>query len=441
MSGPASTACIVQADSQDRTMVFSVLFAVLVALMGLGITAAFIASGPWAWSLGLMWVGYDALLQMVLVATAWGAVRRGQPIAGGGAGPSLAVLVPARNEVSVLPATIAALMPQLGPLDQLLVVDDGSTDGTAAWCAAHEVNCLSKPNSGKSDSLNQALNSVSEDIIVTIDADTVVLPGSLTAIRTAFAADPLLVAAGGVLTTTYRPAPLARWLAWHQQAEYVRSFLFRAAWDRWRTLLLVSGAFAAYRRAELVAIGGYDRGCLVEDYEITHRLHRALPDRHVGMIPGAQAITDVPGKVSTFLAQRSRWFAGFIQVHFHYRAMVGDRRYGALGLLMLPLKTVDLLLPLAGLMALLILVGLLVVGTAVDPLIFLVIGGKLVLDLLLVVIILRLTARWTGKQQSTWSVVIATMCEPLAYQPLRQIGALLGWIAHLRRRHTWTPQR
>ena len=422
-------------------MVFSVLFAAIMALMALGITAAFITSGPLAWSLGLMWVGYDAALQVVLVVTAWGAVRRRQPTTLVGAGPSLAVLVPARNEVSVLPATIAALRPQLACHDRLLVVDDGSTDGTAAWCAAQGIACLSKPNSGKSDSLNQALSCVSEDIVVTIDADTVVLPESLMAIRSAFAADPLLVAAGGVLTTTYRPAPLARWLAWQQQAEYVRSFLFRAAWDRWGTLLLVSGAFAAYRRAELVAIGGYDVGCLVEDYEITHRLHRALPDRHVGMIPGAQAITDVPGKVATFLAQRSRWFAGFIQVHFHYRAMVGNRAYGALGLLMLPLKTVDLLVPLVGLLALGILLGLLLVGAVIDPFIYLVIGAKLFLDLVLVGVILGLTARWTGKQQPIWSVLLATMCEPLAYQPLRQIGALLGWIAHLRRRHTWTPQR
>ena len=422
-------------------MAFSVLFAVILALMGLGVAAAFIGEGPWAWSLGLLWVGYDAVLQLVLVITAVGAVRRPSVPSSTAPELSLAILVPARNEVSVLPATVAALTPQLGPFDRLLVVDDGSTDGTAAWCAANGVACLSKSNSGKSDSLNQALAQVTEEVVVTIDADTVVLPGSLTAIRSAFAADPRLVAAGGILTTTARPAPLARWMAWQQQAEYVRSFLFRAAWERWGTLLLVSGAFAAYRRAELVQIGGYDVGCLVEDYEITHRLHRAMPDRHIGMVAGAQAITDVPARVSPFLAQRSRWFSGFIQVHFHYRALVGDRRYGALGLLMLPLKTVDLLLPVVGLLALVLLLGLLASGRTLDPLILVIIGGKLLLDLLLAAVILRLTARWTGKQQPTWSVLGATLAEPLAYQPLRQLGALLGWIAHLRRRHTWTPQR
>lgn len=427
------------------SMAFSVLFAAILALMGVGVAAAFVADGVWAWALGLLWVGYDVLLQLVLVITAAGGVNKRPPALGlPGAAvalPSLAVLVPARNEVSVLPATVAALRPQLAPCDRLLVVDDGSIDGTAAWCAAHGVECLSKFNSGKSDSLNQALAQLSEDVVVTIDADTVVLDGSLAAIRTAFATDPLLVAAGGVLTTSVRPALLARWLAWQQQAEYVRSFLFRAAWERWGTLLLVSGAFAAYRRAALVAVGGFDAGCLVEDYEITHRLHRDQPGGHIAMVPGAQAITDVPGRVGMFLAQRSRWFAGFIQVHVHYRSLVGNRRYGALGLLMMPLKTVDLLLPLVGLLAFAVVLGLLASGRSLDPLILIVLGGKVVVDLLLAAIILRLTARWTGKQQPTWSVLSATLIEPFAYQPLRQLGALLGWVSHLRRRHSWTPQR
>ena len=108
---------------------------------------------------------------------------------------------------------------------------------------------------------------------------------------------------------------------------------------------------------------------------------------------------------------------------------------------MLPLKTADLLLPVVGLLAFAVLLVLLVVGPSPDPRILWVVGGKLALDVLLTAVILRQTARWTGSHQPVWSVLGATLVEPLAYQPLRQLGALLGWIAHLRHRRTWIPQR
>ena len=109
-------------------------------------------------------------------------------------------------------------------------------------------------------------------------------------------------------------------------------------------LLLLSGAFACYRREALLAVGGFDPDCLVEDYELTHRLRDHAGRRGVAcrtaVIGAAQGRTEVPGTIPAFLRQRRRWFGGFLQTQYWYRHMVGNRRYGWLGTLMLPVKAI-----------------------------------------------------------------------------------------------------
>ena len=429
---------------------FVLLFTAVVALLLSVLGASFYGHGVVAWTIGLSYLAYDTGLQAILLLTAWRAVRAAeqaaaQPVATPELPVSIAVLVPCRNEAAVLPSTVAALQPQLGPTDRLLVIDDGSTDGTAEWCRAAGVTVLSKPNSGKADSLNQALAQVSQEVVLTIDADTQVQAGALAALRVAFAEAGLAVA-GGVLEVTARPAALGRWLGWQQRSEYLRSFLWRAAWERWGTLLLVSGAFAAYRREVLVEVGGFSHDSLVEDYEITHRIQRVARSTgrawRVGMVPGAVAITDVPASVRLLLAQRMRWFAGFIGVQWSYRDLIGRPAFGLLGMVMLPIKTVDLILPVWGLLAVAVLASYLAFGFALDHLIVIGLVAKLVLDLATGVCALGLMRRWTGRRCASIPALVASIaCEPFAFQPLRQFGALLGWIAHLRRRRIWTPQR
>ncbi|MBN9993929.1 hypothetical protein JJD03_15080, partial [Listeria monocytogenes] len=78
---------------------------------------------------------------------------------------------------------------------------------------------------------------------------------------------PALVAATGVLAPICGPDLQGRFFEWFQTYEYVRNFLSRHAWERLNSLLLISGAFAAFRRDAVVAVGGFDPDCMVEDYE------------------------------------------------------------------------------------------------------------------------------------------------------------------------------
>ena len=167
----------------------------------------------------------------------------------------------------------------------------GLTHPTLRW--------LRLPHGGKARALNVACAVCETELVLTVDADTLLEPGALGAMRAAFADDPALTAATGVLTPVCGPSVSGRLLQWFQTYEYVRNFLSRYAWMQEDGLLLISGAFACYRRAALLAVGGFDPDCLVEDYELTHRLrdHAARQGMvwRTGVVGAAHARTDAPG--------------------------------------------------------------------------------------------------------------------------------------------------
>jgi len=441
-----------------------VLWALLFAM-------AFARGGVLAWSVGVAYVTYDTLLLVFVGWQTW-ALHRGAaapPAVPADASPhlSVGVLVAAHNEAAVLPVTLAALLAQTDAPEQIVVVDDGSTDATgallmqrygvpepalgscsAAGSAYPTLRWLRLPHGGKAVALNAALPLVGTDTVLTVDGDTLLDPGAIAAVRRAFSAEPALVVATGVVTPVCGPSLSGRLFQWFQTYEYIRNFLSRYAWMQVDSLLLVSGAFAAYRRDALLAVGGFDPASLVEDYELTHRLRRHAVrhglDWRVRVLGDARARTEAPGTLGAFLRQRRRWFGGFLQTQYRYREMVGDRRYGWLGTLMLPVKAVDTLQPLYGLTAFLLLVYYLAsgrlgaLGAAAS-----VIGIKLAIDLAFHLWSIHLYRRWAGGNARIrlGQGLLAALAEPFTFQLLRHTGAALGWVVFLTGRGHWGRQQ
>jgi cellulose synthase/poly-beta-1,6-N-acetylglucosamine synthase-like glycosyltransferase len=435
-----------------RSLPFVLLLGFCAGLLASVLVAAFVLPAPWSWSVGLVYIGYDTWLLGYMVLSSHRALRVPRADGAPGARPTLAVVICARDERSDLPLALDALLAQDDQPDEIVVVDDGSTDGTAQMLArdyGERVRVLVKPHSGKARSLNLALSAVRSEVFVTLDADTVVEKGAIAALRDAFAREPELTAGCGVLRPVCKPAPFGRAFQLYQTFEYLRGFLWRVSWSKADTLVLVSGAFAAFRRERLLEIDGFDPRSLVEDYEVMFRLHRRSHEARkeplrARVIAGARATTDSPGKLRVFLRQRTRWFAGYVETMFRSADMVFDPRYGRLGSFHLPIKTADMLLPVYGLCAVVALLVQIACGVRPTGIVLYAIVFKLAYDLLCHFVSVILNARWLGQKLTPGfaaRAMLATLTEPVGFQFARQVGALLGWVAYLRGRTEWHPQR
>lgn len=419
--------------------------------------------GILAWSVGLAYLAYEAAL---LIFTGWH-IRRfvtapGPAVAG--PRPTVAVLIAAHNEAKVLPATLRAITAQSDPPEEIVIADDGSTDSTAAvLCAefgftprqlgqagppAHDgtvtITWLRLPHGGKARALNAALLQTGADIVITVDADTLLDTEAIAVVRAAFARETELVGITGVITPESPRSMVGRVMQFFQTYEYIRNFLGRYAWMRVECLQLISGAFAGFRRTAVVQVGGFDDACLVEDYEIVHRLYRYAGDHNAPcrfrVLGTAQARTEAPGSIPALLRQRRRWFGGFLQTQWWYRAMMGNSRMGRMGTLMLPVKAIDAFQPLYGLTALVLAVYLLIVADAgTRSTLAVILGATLVINAAFQVWAVRQYRRWVGdpKRANLAGACFASVLEPFTFRVLLHLGAVLGWIAFLAGAQHW----
>jgi len=444
----------------------------VLALWVMLIWAAFQQSGWLAWSVGIAYASYDTAL-LLFVAWQTRDLRHGMRHAqskaappSAGPRPTVGILVAAHNEATVLPVTLRALLAQTDRPEQIVIADDGSSDDTASLLQREHglsmppLGCLSEastshpglhwlrlPHGGKASALNAALLQVRTDTVLTVDADTLLEADAVAAVRRAFQAEPGLVAATGVITPVCGDSLGGRVMESFQTYEYIRNFLSRYAWSRHDSLLLVSGAFAAFRRDAVVQVGGFDPNCLVEDYELIHRLHRHAQQQGlswtVRVLGDAQARTEAPSNLPDFLRQRRRWFGGFLQTQYWYRDMVGNPAHGKLGTRMLPVKAADTLQPLYGLTAFGLLIGFIATGRLSAAAVALsVIGVKTGIDLVYHLWSVHLYRRWVGDSHraSLPKALLSALAEPFTFQLLRHAAAAWGWWSVLTGKSQWGVQ-
>lgn len=470
---------IYMTETQHKPSSFKagLLFSVISALLILTIIGAFFYENIFAWMTGVLYITYDTWL---ILYVAWKTRKLGTitDISEQSRGSenhrvednSIGVIVPIYNETEVILETIATLINQSYTPEKIIIVDDGSSDDgvkklnaiyhfdnhsiikpSSFLCQSNShpnLYLLKKENSGKADSLNQALEILDCDIAVTVDADTALEPNAIAEIKIAFDKDSNMVTAGGILKPIAKGNVFAKCLGMFQFFEYSRAYLSRAAWGQSNALLLVSGAFAAYRREALMTVGCYDVNSLVEDYELIHRLHRYSADNNLGWtittLPYAVGTTDAPSTPIAFIQQRKRWFAGFLRTHYQYRDMVGATRYNKIGSLMMPIKTLDTLQPIYGLVALYFLVMFAFTDQAISQYILIAILVKLSIDYIYHLWALRRYYKWLGLgvPKTHWlQATISCLTEPFFFQPLRHLSALVGWSIVMKKGARWSPIR
>jgi cellulose synthase/poly-beta-1,6-N-acetylglucosamine synthase-like glycosyltransferase/peptidoglycan/xylan/chitin deacetylase (PgdA/CDA1 family) len=260
--------------------------------------------------------------------------------------PSAVVIVPAHNEAVDIEKTVRSLAASDYPGLQVVVVDDGSTDDTAAIVEGldlERVRLVRQDNLGKAAALQAGVEVTDSEIVAMVDADTQFEPQTLRILVGPFT-DPEVAAVSGNTKVGNRHRLLALW----QHVEYVIGFnLDRRMYDVLRCMPTIPGAVGAFRRSVLEEVGGVPGDTLAEDTDLTLAIGRA--GHRVAYVEQARAWTEAPSTLRSLWRQRYRWAYGTIQAVVKHRGAVlaRDRRERRIGWITLPYLTLfHIVLPL-----------------------------------------------------------------------------------------------
>ena len=403
--------------------------------------------------------------------------------------PGVSIVAPAYNEELSIVESVRSILRLRYPEFEVIVVDDGSTDSTFALlheefdlretsrvipqivptlgsvtsvhAAAGDVPLIvvRKENTGRrSDASNVGINAARKALVCIVDSDSVLDESALLLVARPFVEDPEHVVAtggavramngavvrGGVITDVRLPGS---WLARIQVIEYLRSFLLgRTGWSRVGGLMIISGAFGLFRRDLLHRLGGYDLENIGEDAEMVTRIHRSMRDEdtdyRIVFVAEPVCWTEVPDQLKGLAGQRRRWSAGGAEVVWKHRRMVGNPRYGVVGLLTLPFFLLfEVLGPVVEAIGLI----LLVLGASLgllDAEFALLIGAVAIFYGLLLSAAAVAVEEFTFRRYRRWSDMLLTIASFLiewaGYRQLHAWWRLQGLIAFARgRRVEW----
>lgn len=294
--------------------------------------------------------------------------------------PGIAVVVPAYNEAPVIVDSVKSLLALHYPNQDVIVVNDGSTDRTLDRLRTEfdlrrveadypvDLQCepvhdiyrgtnehlvvIDKNNGGKADALNAGLFFTDKPLFCAIDADSIIERGGLMAVVEPFLTNPeQTVATGGSIriangcsfhngalqSVSLPKSHIVRF----QVVEYLRAFLLgRIGLSNLNSLLIISGAFGLFDTETLRTIDGYDTESITEDMELMVRLQCHLEetgvDNAVHFLPQPVAWTEAPTARSALSSQRRRWFRGLLDTLVTHRKAIGRPSYGMIGVFALP---------------------------------------------------------------------------------------------------------
>lgn len=399
--------------------------------------------------------------------------------------PPVSILIPAYNEEAGIVESVRAMLALQFPEFEVVVIDDGSTDSTFAalkdefslvevprpipplvptigavlsvhvQATGEQLTVIRKENARrKTDALNVGICAARFPLLCMVDADALLESDALLSVVRPFIEDPArVVATGGVirpangghvyrgrLTNLQMPRS---WLARIQVVEYLRAFLLgRSGWSRLQSLLIISGAFGVFRRDVVVELGGYDHDTVGEDAELVARIHRHMR-RHdrpyrIEFVAKPVCWTEVPESMRVLARQRRRWARGMVDVLRTHKTMIGNPRYGRIGMVVFPyfllFEVLGAFVELVGFISVIIGLAFGLVNTSFAVLFFLVAFGYGILLSLLSLVIEELSFRTHRRWRDLAIEVVASVAENIGYRQLHNIWRIQGTVDGLRKK-------
>lgn len=292
----------------------------------------------------------------------------------------ISILVPAYNEQETIVENIKSLISLNYPKFEVIVINDGSKDETLNRViqefdlkevhqpVRYRINTnkirgiyknldipnlivVDKENGGKADALNAGINISNYPIVTSIDADSILESDSLVRVVMPFIEDKKTIAVGGIVRIANGSVvkrgrvvdiglPKSR-VAMFQIVEYLRAFLTgRVGWDAVNSLLIVSGAFGAFKKDAVIEVGGYAKNTIGEDMELIVKMHdyflRNKRKYRIKFAPDPVCWTQAPETLKDLRSQRRRWHIGLMDSLLKYKRMFFNPRYKQIGLIAVP---------------------------------------------------------------------------------------------------------
>lgn len=254
--------------------------------------------------------------------------------------PEVSVLIPAHNEEKNIEMALKSILCLNYPrnLLEVIVINDASTDRTAELVRKMRGVVLinNKKNMGKAHSLNRALKIAKGKLIACIDADSTVESDILMKMVGYFE-DPKIAS----VTPALKVMKPRNFLERIQATEYLLNIFLRKSLDVIDSIHVTPGVFSVYRKNVLQEVGGFDEDNLTEDMEIALRIHDA--GYRITNRLDAFSYTICPSNLRALFKQRLRWYRGALQNTAKYKHMIFRRRYGNLGVFLLPFNFISIM--------------------------------------------------------------------------------------------------
>ncbi len=255
--------------------------------------------------------------------------------------PSVTIIVPCFNEEATVVKTIESLLALNYPKGKLCIVavDDGSTDRTwqilKQFDEHPQISLLQKSNGGKHTALNLALAQVKTDLVGCLDADSFVLPETLSSIIPYFENKEVMAVTPAIKVTN-----TSGMISRLQYVEYIVSIFIRKMLGMIDAIQVTPGPFSIFRTKVFENLGGYRKAHNTEDMEMALRLHK----NHYKIVNSHEAVvlTTPPQTLKGLYKQRLRWTYGFLKNVIDYREMFLHPRYGNLAMFTLPAAVISI---------------------------------------------------------------------------------------------------
>lgn len=237
--------------------------------------------------------------------------------------PTMSIIIPAHNEGKGVLNAVDSVLQSDYPRKklQIIVIDDGSSDNTLSILHVHNqtygnaFTVLTQKNQGKAHALNNAMQYVTGELVMGLDADSTVQPDALR-LAAGYFSDPGVSA----MCANIRIRRTDSLLNYIQHVEYLISWQMKRAFTVYNIEYIVGGIGSVFRYKDIKKVGLYDTDTFVEDMDLTLKLLKLGNKKHrIVFASDVICTTEAVVTVKDLFKQRYRWRFGHLQALWKHR--------------------------------------------------------------------------------------------------------------------------